>query len=125
MLKEFKTFVSRGNVVELAVGVIVGSAFSKIISSIVDDIIMPIMGIILGGLDFSRLSITFNDASINYGMFIQNVIDFLIVSFCLFMVIKFINKISHKEKKKEEKKVVPSEEVVLLQEIRDLLKNKK
>ena len=89
MLKEFKTFISRGNVVELAVGVIVGSAFSKIISSIVDDIIMPIMGIILGGLDFSRLSINFHDASINYGMFIQNVIDFLIVSFCLFMVIKF------------------------------------
>lgn len=96
MLKEFKTFISRGNVVEMAVGVIVGSAFSKIISSLVDDVIMPILGIVLGGLDFSGLVLKFNDATIRYGMFIQNVIYFLIIAFCLFLFVKFINKLAHK-----------------------------
>ena len=126
MLKEFKTFISRGNVIDLAVGVIVGSAFSKIISSLVDDIIMPLFGVLLGGLDFSGLTLTFNNANINYGIFIQNVVDFLIIAFCLFMFIKFVNRLSSKKEDKNKKTVpVPSDEVVLLREIRDLLKEEK
>lgn len=124
MLKEFKTFISRGNVVEMAVGVIVGSAFSKIISSLVDDVIMPILGIVLGGLDFSGLVLKFNDATIRYGMFIQNVINFLIIAFCLFLFVKFINKLTHKNNKKKEEAPVVTD-IMLLEEIRDLLKKKK
>lgn len=124
MLKEFKTFISRGNVVEMAVGVIVGSAFSKIISSLVDDVIMPILGIVLGGLDFSGLVLKFNDATIRYGMFIQNVINFLIIAFCLFLFVKFINKLAHKNNKKKEDTPVVTD-IMLLEEIRDLLKKKK
>ena len=126
MLKEFKTFISKGNVIDLAVGVIVGSAFSKIISSLVDDIIMPLFGVLLGGLDFSGLTLTFNNVNINYGIFIQNVVDFLIIAFCLFMFIKFVNRLSSKKEDKNKKTVpVPSDEVVLLREIRDLLKEEK
>ena len=121
MVKEFKKFISKGNVVDLAVGVVIGSAFGKIVSSLVDDIIMPLVGLIIGGIDFSGLSIKIKDASIQYGMFIQNVVDFLIVAFCIFMVIRAFNKITKKEKKKEEKPT-KSEEVKLLEEIRDCLK---
>lgn len=122
--EEFKKFIARGNVIDLAVGVIVGGAFGKIVSSLVEDILMPLIGIISGGLDFSNLSITIGDANIKYGMFIQNVIDFLIISFCIFLMIKFINKIAHKQEK-EKKVEVPkkSEETLLLEEIRDLLKS--
>ena len=125
ILKEFKEFISRGNVVDLAVGVIIGGAFSTIVSSLVDNILMPIIGILLGGVDFSNLTISIKDATIKYGLFIQNVIDFLIVAFCIFLLVKFVNKlssISDKKKKKEEKK---SEEIILLEEIRDLLKKTK
>lgn len=124
MIKEFKEFIKRGNVLDLAVGVIVGGAFSSIVSSLVNNILSPILGIILGGIDFSGLSITIKDANIQYGMFIQSVIDFLIVSFCIFLLVKFINKITHLEKKEEAKKEAPkkSEEVKLLEDIRDLLK---
>ena len=128
ILKEFKEFISRGNVIDLAVGVIIGGAFGKIVTSLVNDVLMPLIGIVLGGLDFTNLSLTIKDASINYGMFIQNIIDFLIVSVCIFVMIKFINKLSKKEEKKEEvKKEEPkkSEEVLLLEEIRDLLKKSK
>ena len=121
MVKEFKKFISKGNVVDLAVGVVIGSAFGKIVSSLVDDIIMPLVGLIIGGIDFSGLSIKIKDASIQYGMFIQNVVDFLIVAFCIFMVIRAFNKITKKEEKKEEKPA-KSEEVKLLEEIRDCLK---
>lgn len=121
MVKEFKKFISKGNVVDLAVGVVIGSAFGKIVSSLVDDIIMPLVGLIIGGIDFSGLSIKIKDASIQYGMFIQNVVDFLIVAFCIFMVIRAFNKITKKEEKKEEKPT-KSEEVKLLEEIRDWLK---
>ena len=128
ILKEFKEFISRGNVIDLAVGVIIGGAFGKIVTSLVNDVLMPLIGIILGGLDFTNLSLTIKDASINYGMFIQNIIDFLIVSACIFVMIKFINKFSKKEeaKKEETKKeeIKKSDEVVLLEEIRDLLKKK-
>lgn len=122
MLKEFKTFIARGNVLDLAVGVIVGGAFSSIVTSLVNNIFTPLIGLILGGVNFSRLSITFRDTQIMYGAFIQSVIDFLIVAFCLFMVVKVVNRVTHKkEAKKEEAK--KSAELETLEEIRDLLKN--
>lgn len=122
MLKEFKKFIARGNVLDLAVGVIVGGAFSSIVTSLVNNIFTPIIGLIVGGVDFSSLSITFRDTKIMYGAFIQSVIDFLIVAFCLFIVVKTVNKVTHK---KEEKPPKPtkSEELKTLEEIRDLLKN--
>ncbi len=121
---EFKAFIKRGNVMDLAVAVVIGGAFGKIVTSLVNDIIMPLIGIIIGGHDFTSLSITIGTASINYGTFIQNVIDFLIVSFCIFIVMKIVNRFLTKEKE-EAKTVEPSEDVKLLTEIRDLLKNKK
>ena len=121
-LKEFKTFISKGNVVDLAVGVIIGSTFGKIVSSLVNDILMPIIGIIIGGIDFSNLTIQIKDATIKYGIFIQNIIDCLIVAFCIFIFIKLINKVSKKEEEKKEK--VVSEEAKILKEIRDILKEK-
>lgn len=128
MIKEFKEFISRGNVVDLAVGVIIGGAFSTIVSSLVDDILMPIIGMILGGINFSSLSIQLGEARIMYGAFIQNVIDFLIVAFCVFLFVKFINelsKIGHRHKKEEEREEVVETELSLLKEIRDELKSKK
>jgi len=126
MLKEFKKFIARGNVIDLAVGVIIGGAFGKIVTSLVNDVLMPAIGVVIGGLDFTNLSITIKDSKIMYGSFIQNVVDFLIVSFCIFMLVKIVNKITHK--KEEEEKAVEepkkSDEVVLLEEIRDLLKEK-
>ena len=119
MVQEFKTFISRGNVVDLAVGVVVGGAFSKIVTSLVDNIIMPIVGIIIGGIDFTNLSLTIFGVQIQFGLFLQNVVDFLIIDFCIFMVIKLINKFTKKEEKKVSTK---SDEVILLEEIRDLLK---
>ena len=103
IIKEFKEFIARGNVIDLAVGVIVGSAFGKIVTSLVNDILMPIIGVILGGINFTSLTIRFNDATIYYGNFVQNVIDFLIVAFCIFMFVKTINILTSKAKKKEEK----------------------
>ena len=122
MLKEFKKFIARGNVLDLAVGVIVGGAFSSIVTSLVNNIFTPVIGLIVGGVDFSNLSITFKDTKIMYGAFIQSIIDFLIVALCLFIVVKAVNKVTHK---KEEKPAKPtkSEELKTLEEIRDLLKN--
>ncbi len=136
MLKEFKEFISRGNVVDLAVGVIIGAAFGNIVTSLVNNIFTPLIGIILGGHDFSNLSITFRNAHIMYGAFIQSVIDFLINAVCLFVIVKLINNFNNgihklgKKGKEEEKKeevapVVKSDEVLLLEEIRDLLKKEK
>ena len=127
IVKEFRDFISRGNVIDLAVGVIIGGAFGKIVSSLVDNILMPLIGILLGGIDFTNLSVKIKDATINYGLFIQNVIDFIIVAFCVFLLVKFVNKlssISDRKKKKEEKKEesVKPADIVLLEEIRDLLK---
>lgn len=118
---EFKTFVSRGNVIDLAVGVIIGGAFNTIVNSLVNDIFMPLIGIIIGGINFSGLVLKIGEASINYGLFIQNVINFLATAFCLFILVKFINKF---HKKKEEPKKAPkkSDEIILLEQIRDLLK---
>ncbi len=118
---EFKEFISKGNIVDMAVGVIIGSAFGKIVTSLVNDIFMPLIGIIIGGLDFSKLTLTVGDAVIAYGTFIQNIVDFLIIAICIFIMIKVLAKF----KKKEEVKPVEvkeSEEVVLLREIRDLIK---
>ena len=129
ILKEFKEFISKGNVIDMAVGVIIGSAFSKIVSSLVNDVIMPLLGIIIGGIDFTKLTITLKDSAINYGLFIQNIVDFLIIASCIFITIKIINKIKKpfqeekEEPKKEVKKEIP-EDIKLLKEIRDLLKEK-
>ena len=127
MLKEFKKFISKGNVVDLAIGVIIGGAFGKIVSSLVNDILMPIIGILIGGIDFSSLSIKVGSAKITYGMFIQNIIDFLIIAFCVFIFVKIVNKISNlakKEEKAEEEKVTETE-LSVLKEIREELKKNK
>lgn len=130
-LSAFKKFVSKGNVVDMAVGVIIGGAFSKIVTSLVNDIIMPLVGLLIGGLDFSSLAWTVGEAKVTYGNFLQTVIDFLIVAICIFTVIRIFEKFKKKlekteessaeEEKTQEKK---SDEVVLLEEIRDLLKEK-
>ena len=109
MIKEFKEFIMRGNVIDLAVGVIVGAAFQKIVSSLVDNILMPVVGMIIGGIDFTSLSVMVGTAEIKYGLFIQNIIDFLIVAFVLFLVVKAMNtakKTAEKKLKKEEEKAV-------------------
>lgn len=123
---EFKSFIAKGNVLDMAVGVIIGSAFGKIVSSLVNDILMPIIGVIIGGVDFTALSININNAKICYGSFIQSIVDFLIIAFCIFIMIKavtgFKKKFSSEKEKAEE--VKKDETVVLLEEIRDSLKNK-
>lgn len=124
---EFKEFAMRGNVMDMAVGVIIGGAFGKIVSSLVNDIIMPLIGLVTGGIDFSDLSVKVIDAEVKYGMFIQNVVDFLIVAFCIFMMIKGINSLKKKHEEKPAEPAAPAEpsnEEKLLTEIRDLLKNK-
>lgn len=124
---DFKAFISRGNVVDMAVGVIVGGAFGKIVTSLVNDVLMPLIGTIMGGINFSSLSIKIKDATIAYGTFIQSIVDFLIVAACIFIMVKVFEKFKHKEEVKEEKKEEPkkSDEVLLLEEIRDLLKQKR
>lgn len=124
---EFKGFIQRGNVIDLAVGVIIGSAFGKIVTSLVNDILMPIIGIIIGGHDFKDLKISIGETTILYGSFIQNVVDFLIVALFVFIFIKIINKIINNTKKEEKPTEAPkkSDEVLLLEEIRDLLKKTK
>lgn len=126
MFKEFKKFAVRGNVMDMAVGIIIGAAFGKIVSSFVADIIMPPIGVILGGVDFSSLTVTLKKATdsveavtLNYGNFLNTVIDFVIIAFAIFIVIKQINRLKSKEEKKP---VKIAEEVLLLREIRDSLK---
>jgi len=120
-LNEFKKFALKGNVLDLAVGVIIGAAFGKIVSSLVDDIIMPLIGLLVGGVDFSKLSFPVGAATVKYGSFIQTVVDFLIIAFSIFLFVRFFNRFKRKEEeKKEETKADPKEE--LLREIRDLLK---
>jgi len=128
MLKEFKEFAMRGNVVDMAVGIIIGGAFGKIVSSFVSDVIMPPIGMLMGGVDFSELAIALGEgegaASINYGVFINTVLDFLIVAFAIFMVIKGMNSMKKKEEEKPAEPPKPSAEEVLLTEIRDALKQR-
>jgi len=122
LLNEFKEFISKGNVIDMAVGVVIGSAFSKIVTSLVNDIIMPLVGIIIGGLDFTSLSIKIKDSEILYGSFIQNIVDFLIIAACIFTVIKIMNRIKKQKPVDNPKPVETPEDIKLITEIRDLLK---
>lgn len=126
-LSAFKKFISRGNVIDMAVGVIIGGAFGKIVTSLVNDIIMPLIGLALGKIDFAKLMFKIGETEIKYGAFIQTIVDFLIVAFCIFVVIQIFEKFKKKEVEKpaeEPAPVVKSDEAILLEEIRDLLKNK-
>lgn len=125
-LEEFKKFALRGNVVDLAVGIVIGAAFQKIVTSLVANIVTPLIGLLLGGIDMTSLKITLGKAEITYGVFLQSIIDFLIVAFVIFIAIKLMNRLQQKEKEQpEEKKAVePTEEVKLLREIRDALQHR-
>jgi large conductance mechanosensitive channel len=132
MIKEFKEFAVRGNVVDMAVGIIVGAAFGKIVSSFVNDVIMPPIGVFLGGADFSKLAITVKEAVgdvpavvIGYGKFIQTIVDFTIIAFAIFIAVKAINSLKRKEQEAPQAPPEPSAQEVLLGEIRDLLKERK
>ena len=127
--EEFKTFIMRGNLIDMAVGVIIGGAFGKIVTSLVNDVIMPIFGIILGNINISSLEYKIGtpvegveQAAIRYGMFLQDVINFLIIAFCIFIFIKIMNKL-HKKKEEAPAPPKPSNEEILLTEIRDALNN--
>jgi large conductance mechanosensitive channel len=131
MLQEFKTFAMRGNVVDLAVGIVIGGAFGKIVSSFVADVIMPPIGLIIGGVNFANLTITIKEAAgdaaavtINYGNFIQTLFDFLIIAFAIFMVIKGMNSLTKKKEEAPAEPPAPSKEEILLTEIRDALQQK-
>ena len=126
ILKEFRDFVNRGNVLDLAVGVIIGGAFNKIISSLVNDLIMPVVGILLGGIDFTNLELTIPNffggssaAHLRYGIFIQNVVDFLIVAFCVFIFIRIINKFTAKKEAEKTEPTTDEKILAVLQDIRD------
>jgi len=125
-IEEFKTFAVKGNVIDLAVAVVIGAAFGKIVSSLVDNIIMPLVGVLLGGVSFAGMSYQVGEAMITYGVFIQAIVDFVIVALVIFMVVKAINKAQARGKKEEEAEEAapaePSEEVKLLREIRDNLR---
>ncbi len=128
-IKEFKEFAIKGNVIDMAVGVIIGGAFGKIVSSLVNDIIMPAISLLLGKIDLSKLAIVIEKQGadpivIGYGMFLQNVIDFLIIALCIFMFVKLSAKLKRKEEEKPVEPPKPSNEEVLLAEIRDILANK-
>lgn len=123
MLKEFKAFAMRGNVVDLAVAVIIGGAFGKIVTSLVNDIIMPLLGTVIGD-SFASLTMTINGVAIKYGMFLQSIVDFIIIAFCIFMAIKGIEKLKKKEEEAPSAPPAPTKDQQLLEEIRDLLKNK-
>ncbi|MEK6552664.1 MAG: large-conductance mechanosensitive channel protein MscL [Bacteroidota bacterium] len=123
LVHEFKTFAMKGNVVDMAVGIIIGAAFGKIVSSLVSDVIMPPIGLLLGGIDFSNLSVSLADGvTIKYGLFVNTVIDFIIVAFAIFIMIKGMNSLKKREEAKPAVPPAPREEVVLLSQIRDLLK---
>ena len=136
MMQEFRDFAVKGNAVDMAVGIIIGGAFGKIVSSLVNDVIMPPIGLLLGGVDFSSLFVTLGEgsyatlaaaqaagvATLNYGAFVQNVVDFVIVAFVLFMVVRGMNSLRKKEEVKPPEPPKPSEDILLLREIRDGLK---
>ncbi|MFA1015919.1 large conductance mechanosensitive channel protein MscL [Dubosiella newyorkensis] len=124
-MNEFKEFIAKGNVFSMAVGVVMGGAFTAIVNAIVEQLITPLIGLIMGGVDFSNLAFKVGEASFGYGAFIQAVVNFLIVALTMFFFVKAFAKFQKKEEVKEEVKELPSEEVVLLQQIRDLLSEKK
>ena len=130
MMSEFKSFAMRGNVVDMAVGIVIGAAFGKIVSSFVNDVLMPPIGMMMGGVEFSDLAVVLKAATeetaavtLNYGAFIQTVLDFVIIAFAIFMVVKAMNNMKKKEEEKPKAPPKPSAEVELLTEIRDSLKN--
>ena len=131
MIKEFKEFIQRGNVLDLAVGVIVGGAFSNIVTSLVNNIFTPIIGILFGGVDFSGIKIAIGKEQIMIGEFIQSIFDFFVTAICIFIIIKFVNRLNNdlnrkkKSKKEEIVEIKKSEDIILLTEIRDLLKEDK
>ncbi|MBU0991947.1 MAG: large-conductance mechanosensitive channel protein MscL [Proteobacteria bacterium] len=132
MLKEFKEFAVKGNVIDMAVGIIIGAAFGKIVSSFVGDVIMPPIGVLLGGVDFTNLAFIIKEAAegapavvISYGKFIQTVVDFTIIAFAIFIAVKGINTFKRKEEEAPKAPPAPPVQEVLLAEIRDLLKNRK
>ncbi|MFI8708171.1 large conductance mechanosensitive channel protein MscL [Bacillus sp. NPDC077411] len=123
MWNEFKKFALKGNVMDLAVGVVIGGAFGKIVSSLVNDVIMPLIGILLGGIDLTDLAYPVGKATLKYGAFIQTIVDFFIIAFSIFLFIKLFNKLTFKkEAERKEEVPAPTKEEVLLTEIRDLLK---
>ena len=129
MMQEFKKFIMRGNVLDLAIGIIIGGAFGKIVSSFVNDVLMPPIGLLIGGIDFSDLALTLKEAQgdvpavlLKYGTFINTIIDFLIIGFAIFMVVKAANRMMKKEEEKPAAPPAPPKEEVLLTEIRDILK---
>ena len=131
MLSEFKSFAMRGNVVDMAVGIVIGGAFGKIVSSFVADVLMPPIGLLLGNVDFSNLAVTLQAASesteavmLRYGQFIQTIVDFLIIAFAIFMVVKAMNSVTKKEEEAPAAPPKPSKEEVLLTEIRDALRSR-
>lgn len=136
IIKEFKEFAMRGNVIDMAVGIVIGAAFGKIVSSFVSDVLMPPLGLLLGGVDFADKRIVLKDAvveagaevapavTMNYGLFINTTLDFIIVAFAIFMVIKLMNKLKRKEEAVPAAPPAPSKEEVLLAEIRDILRSK-
>jgi large conductance mechanosensitive channel len=121
VLREFRDFAMKGNVIDLAVGVIIGAAFGKIVSSLVGDIVMPAIGVLMGGFDFKALAVTFGSAKISYGSFLQNCVDFLIIAWAIFLAVKLINRFHRKE---EAAPGAPPRQEQLLEEIRDLLKKR-
>lgn len=124
LLKEFKEFAMKGNVVDMAVGVVVGGAFSKIVTSLVNDIITPVLSIILGKANLSYLVLQVGEATINYGMFLQNIVDFIIIAASIFAVIRIMNQFKHKEEPAPAAEPTPTQTELLLMEIRDELKKK-
>ena len=132
MMKEFKDFAVKGNVVDMAVGIIIGGAFGKIVSSIVGDVILPPIGLLIGGVDFSSLAVTLKQAAgdaeavvISYGKFIQTVVDFVIIAFAIFLAVKGLNRLKRKQAEAPAAPPAPSKEEILLAEIRDLLRDRR
>lgn len=123
MLNEFKKFALRGSVVDLAVGVIIGTAFGKIVTSLVNDVIMPLIGLLLGGISFTNLKFKIGDAVVAYGTFIQTIVDFIIVAFSIFLFVKLFNRFKRKEEDIPPEPSIATKEEQLLTEIRDLLKS--
>lgn len=121
IIAEFKEFAIKGNMLDMAIGVIIGAAFKSIVDSLVNDIFMPFVGILIGGRDFSGLSLKIGEATINYGMLIQNIVNFLIVAVCLFMLVKTVNMLKRKKEETEPEIEKKPDDIVLLEEIRDVL----
>ena len=122
VIKEFREFAVKGNVMDLAVGVIIGAAFGKIVGSLVEDVVMPVIGALMGGLDFSGLAIKVGSATLKYGKFLQTCLDFLIIAWAIFLIVKLVNRVKREEAAPAAASAAPPRQEVLLEEIRDLLK---